>query len=123
MLRRNIGGRSGIILDVCGTHGLWFDCDELSHLIAWMRNGGLDSVKADVGMLKGSPDTIRKRLYAESESKVTPPPVVSGSYGDPFGTTWGQEMRHPTGIDPLVEAAGPLIYAAGQIVAKLFSKY
>ena len=87
-----------------------------------MRNGGLDSVKNDVGKLKGSPDTIRKRLNKEGDPKVTPPPVVGGSYGgDPFGT-WGTEMRERNGIDELVVIAGPLLYAAGQVVANLFGK-
>jgi Zn-finger nucleic acid-binding protein len=122
MLRRNIGGRSGIILDVCGQHGLWFDCDELSHLIAWMRNGGLDSVKDDVGLLKGSPDGIRKRLLRKGESQNMPSPVAGGSYGrDPFGS-WPNEMRDRDGIDELVVIAGPLLYAAGQVVANLFGK-
>ena len=72
MTPRHMGkGRSGIVLDVCGEHGLWFDCDELSHLISWMRSGGLDAVKRDVGVLKGSPDVVRKKvLSGEGDSKA-----------------------------------------------------
>ncbi len=122
MLRRNIGGRSGIVLDICGEHGLWFDCDELSHLIAWMRNGGLDSVKEDVGRLKGSPDTIRKRLPGEGEPKPAPRPVLSEGFGSGPYDSWGAEMREPTGAEILIEVGTPLLLAAGRVVATLFGK-
>jgi hypothetical protein len=62
MVRRNLGaGQSGVVVDVCGEHGLWFDTDELSHTIAWIRTGGLEAVRRDVARLKGSPDVQRKR--------------------------------------------------------------
>jgi Zn-finger nucleic acid-binding protein len=40
MNRRNYGRDSGIIIDVCGDHGLWFDADELARIITWLRAGG-----------------------------------------------------------------------------------
>ena len=40
MNRRNWGQKSGIIVDVCQNHGLWFDLDELDRLLRWMRTGG-----------------------------------------------------------------------------------
>ena len=124
MMRRNIAGRSGIILDVCGEHGLWFDCDELSHLIAWIRNGGLESVKDDVGRFKGSPDSIRKRLPSEGEPKHTPPPVIDGSSG-PF-VRWIERTEENskviTGAELLTEIGAPLFEAARQVVADLFGR-
>ena len=117
MMRRNIAGRSGVILDVCGEHGLWFDCDELSHLIAWIRNGGLESVKADVGRFKGSPDSIHKRRPGEKEPRQTPPPIVGGSYGT---GGWGEEMRDPFATVTLGEISASLLLEAGQVVATLF---
>lgn len=41
MNRRNYGHRSGIIVDVCREHGLWFDLGELDDILAWVRRGGL----------------------------------------------------------------------------------
>lgn len=62
MVRRNFGrGASNVVLDVCGEHGLWFDCDELSHLIAWLRTGGLEDARRDVAQLRRSPDVRRLR--------------------------------------------------------------
>ena len=42
MNRFNFAGSSGVILDSCRSHGVWFDPDELRHIIAFIRGGGLD---------------------------------------------------------------------------------
>jgi Zn-finger nucleic acid-binding protein/ribosomal protein L40E len=42
MHRRNFGRRSGVIVDWCGPHGTWLDADELEHIAAFVRRGGLD---------------------------------------------------------------------------------
>jgi hypothetical protein len=42
MNRRNWGQKSGVIVDVCQHHGLWFDLDELDRLLRWMRTGGVN---------------------------------------------------------------------------------
>jgi Zn-finger nucleic acid-binding protein len=40
MNRRNYGRKSGVIVDVCARHGIWFDLDELDRLLRWIREGG-----------------------------------------------------------------------------------
>ncbi|MCH8047812.1 MAG: zinc ribbon domain-containing protein [Planctomycetes bacterium] len=40
MTRRHHGSGSGVIIDICREHGVWFDTDELPQIIAWMRAGG-----------------------------------------------------------------------------------
>lgn len=40
MHRRNYGRRSGVILDLCGRHGVWFEHEELSRVLEWVRRGG-----------------------------------------------------------------------------------
>jgi Zn-finger nucleic acid-binding protein len=40
MNRRNYGRKSGVIVDVCARHGLWFDLHELDSLLRWIREGG-----------------------------------------------------------------------------------
>ena len=42
MTRMNFGVRSGIILDVCRTHGTWFDRGELDAALSFVRAGGLE---------------------------------------------------------------------------------
>ncbi len=40
MNRMNYGKQSGILLDRCPAHGLWFDGDELDAVLRWVRLGG-----------------------------------------------------------------------------------
>ena len=41
MNRKNFGGASGVIVDVCTRHGTWFDAGELPQVLAFVRSGGL----------------------------------------------------------------------------------
>jgi Zn-finger nucleic acid-binding protein/ribosomal protein L40E len=40
MNRRNYGRKSGVIVDLCARHGVWFDLHELDRLLRWIREGG-----------------------------------------------------------------------------------
>ena len=42
MNRFNFAGCSGVILDSCRSHGVWFDPDELRRIVEFIRGGGLD---------------------------------------------------------------------------------
>lgn len=41
MMRRNFGGVSGVIVDVCAMHGTWFDAGELPRILAFVGSGGM----------------------------------------------------------------------------------
>ena len=41
MVRQHFGRQSGVIVDVCKYHGVWFDADELPRILDWIRSGGL----------------------------------------------------------------------------------
>jgi len=45
MNRANFARCSGVIIDLCKQHGLWFDRDELSRIIEFIRGGGLDMAR------------------------------------------------------------------------------
>jgi Zn-finger nucleic acid-binding protein len=45
MNRVNFSHRSGIIIDVCAKHGVWFDRDELRGIIEFIRSGGLERAR------------------------------------------------------------------------------
>jgi Zn-finger nucleic acid-binding protein len=117
MMPRHVG-KSGIVVDVCGEHGIWLDCDELSHLIAWMRAGGLEIVQEMVGNLKGSPDRIRKRLSLETEKpkRRSTPSIGGGSLAD-----WGTR-RERTPAEMLIEIGLPLLAVLAGTLAKVFLK-
>jgi Zn-finger nucleic acid-binding protein len=44
MNRQNFGRKSGIIVDVCRGHGIWFDLGELPRVLAWIQHGGEQQV-------------------------------------------------------------------------------
>lgn len=45
MNRVNYAKRSGVVLDVCKAHGIWFDKDELRRVLAFIAGGGLDRAR------------------------------------------------------------------------------
>jgi len=42
MLRKNFGRSSGVIIDVCTKHGVWFDRGELPRVLDFVEAGGLE---------------------------------------------------------------------------------
>ncbi|HKO92026.1 MAG TPA: zf-TFIIB domain-containing protein [Polyangiaceae bacterium] len=47
MLRRNFGETSGVVIDVCTPHGVWFDRGELGKILEFCASGEL--AKAEAG--------------------------------------------------------------------------
>jgi Zn-finger nucleic acid-binding protein len=54
MNRVNFGKMSGIIIDVCKNHGVWFERDELRGVLQFVANGGLDRMRATEAERKAS---------------------------------------------------------------------
>ncbi|MFZ5895182.1 MAG: zf-TFIIB domain-containing protein [Myxococcota bacterium] len=42
MHRKNFAGSSGVVVDVCTKHGIWFDAGELPTILAFVESGGLE---------------------------------------------------------------------------------
>lgn len=45
MNRKNFAGTSGVIVDVCSKHGIWFDRGELPRVMAFAESGGLTKAR------------------------------------------------------------------------------
>lgn len=45
MNRVNFGRVSGIVVDLCKGHGVWFDSGELQGVLAFVSNGGLERMR------------------------------------------------------------------------------
>jgi Zn-finger nucleic acid-binding protein len=41
MNRKNFGVISGVLVDICKPHGIWFDTDELGRIVQFVARGGL----------------------------------------------------------------------------------
>jgi hypothetical protein len=64
MHRKNFGGRSGVIVDVCGAHGIWFDLEELPRVLAFVEAGGLERAQAERAQAERA--ASERRLSASS---------------------------------------------------------
>ncbi|WP_257309519.1 zf-TFIIB domain-containing protein [Geothrix fuzhouensis] len=77
MNRVNYARRSGVVLDVCKAHGLWFDRDELRRLLGFIAGGGLDRAREqELAELKEA-----KRATVE----ITEHPASSYEFGQQLG--------------------------------------
>jgi Zn-finger nucleic acid-binding protein len=56
MTRRHYGRTSGVIVDFCKDHGVWFDADELAQILSWIRSGGPGQDADVVAGLQRRPD-------------------------------------------------------------------
>ena len=79
MTRRNIAKRSGVIVDFCQSHGVWFDGNELAQFIQWVRHQGLESVKP--GKTDGA-TLLRADLPKKTPRPVEPTRVRRASTGN-----------------------------------------
>jgi Zn-finger nucleic acid-binding protein len=62
MNRINFARCSGVIVDICKGHGSWFDRDELTRIVEFIRAGGLDAARAKE---KATIEEERKQLRQE----------------------------------------------------------
>jgi len=66
MNRINFARCSGVIVDICKGHGTWFDRDELSRIVEFIRGGGLEASRARE---KAEIQDERRRLWQEQVAK------------------------------------------------------
>ncbi len=63
MNRKNYAGDSGIVVDVCSKHGMWFDIHELDQILTFIRSGHL---------LKSQQKSVRKAKLNKKPLKKYP---------------------------------------------------
>ena len=69
MNRTNYGRISGVVLDSCKHHGLWFDRDELRRVLAFIEGGGLD---------RSRERQIKELEEKQRQTNFAPPPAIAG---------------------------------------------
>lgn len=72
MNRMNYGRRSGVIVDICADHGVWFDDEELAQVLRWVREGGQQDTRSVVRDEKF--EEIRRRSLAEGPRRFQKAP-------------------------------------------------
>lgn len=74
LTRRNFGGGSGVIVDVCREHGVWFDAEELTAVLRFVASGGLQRQREN-DAAAARRELSRRRVAALSEQAM----LTSGS--------------------------------------------
>ena len=87
MHRRNYGRKSGVILDTCRQHGVWFDQGELDSVLEWIRHGGLERAERHLRQLEAEEARSRQALEPRrgGDGELSGAPLVPGmrvSIGD-----------------------------------------
>jgi Zn-finger nucleic acid-binding protein len=99
MNRQNFGRRSGVIVDRCADHGVWFDDQELAHVLEWVRSGGLEHTR--------TLDQERERVEASQRRLLTQTASPGGSLYDP-GSAWSP--GHAAGGGDLLAELGSFLF-------------
>ena len=84
MNRKHYSLQSGVVIDFCRDHGIWFDSDELARIVKWLNVGGIPKPLVDPRRLKKETrPTIRSEPIKGSTA------VASGNiFDDLFSTSW-----------------------------------
>ncbi len=80
MNRKNFGGTSGVVVDVCKAHGTWFDLGELPRVLAFVEQGGLARERQ-----RHAEDEARRKAVAEATAASMSHPMSSHGLDDGKG--------------------------------------
>lgn len=111
MSRRAYGRGSGVIIDACRDHGIWFDADELHRIVEWITTGGRDDRDEDYA----------KKIRRETASKT---PIL-GPPPQPGDSTIGQSSVFGGGLFDSDYSDRPdfLTLLASSLIGDLFTLF
>ncbi len=67
MNRSNFAKISGIIIDSCKQHGIWFDAEELPKIVEFIRKGGMDKMREKEKLqIQSEKEQIRYEKFKQS---------------------------------------------------------
>ena len=96
MNRRNYGKRSGVVIDSCKEHGIWFDANELGGILRWIRKGGEER--------SAQKDSAEERARRRNQAIKLPSLERADSYGNQRRVDWDSD----SGVDWIGSLLGHL---------------
>jgi Zn-finger nucleic acid-binding protein len=66
MNRENFGRRSGVVIDVCRGHGVWFEAGELPAVISFIDSGGLELARGSQAQRLHTPAELEAMAKARA---------------------------------------------------------
>jgi Zn-finger nucleic acid-binding protein len=91
MNRVNFGRVSGIVIDLCKGHGVWFDPGELQSVLHFVANGGLDRMRESEAEFK----ELSKKAWTAGAT----PGAGSQSISHQFSSDLSLRIRLTSGDD------------------------
>jgi Zn-finger nucleic acid-binding protein len=84
MNRKNFGGESGVVVDVCARHGTFFDVGELPLVLAFVEAGGLERAqqRADEARRRAVREQATERSALMGELEADPGPSTLDLVGE-----------------------------------------
>jgi Zn-finger nucleic acid-binding protein len=71
MNRNNFAHSSGVIIDICKAHGVWFDAEELPRIIEFIHAGGMDRARQKEKLqLDEDRRALREEQYRLSQQQM-----------------------------------------------------
>ena len=71
MNQRNFAGCSGVVIDVCKPHGIWFDRQEMQRIVNFIKDGGLQKARDnELANLKAEQVRLQEIQYQQSLEPV-----------------------------------------------------
>lgn len=94
MNRKNFGGISGVVVDICGYHGIWFDSGEMEKIMDFVAHGGLQKARAK---------EAEERLWELNQQAQirADEAAAQGSTMPPLMTSYGRDAWGPDVIEML----------------------
>ncbi|MGB3564305.1 MAG: zinc ribbon domain-containing protein [Thermoanaerobaculia bacterium] len=77
MHRQNFGRKSGVIIDSCRSHGIWFDAHELAGILRWVQQGG------KLAAQRLAEEEAREAEKRAKSQKMSLPPDFGADYAEP----------------------------------------
>jgi Zn-finger nucleic acid-binding protein/predicted RNA-binding Zn-ribbon protein involved in translation (DUF1610 family) len=85
MNRENFGRRSGVIIDVCRGHGVWFERGELASVASFIDTGGLERARAqDEERRRKEREKLEKEFAESGRRAPRASPNTSSASADSF---------------------------------------
>jgi Zn-finger nucleic acid-binding protein len=82
MNRSNFARASGVIIDVCKKHGVWFDAEELPRIIEFIQKGGMELARQrERNEIEQERDRLRDERHRFGAVTANDPDKGDSSYG------------------------------------------
>jgi Zn-finger nucleic acid-binding protein len=103
MNRKNFGGISGVIVDICSKHGVWFDTGELPRVLEFVESGGLARAQQRIA------EDLERKARGQALDQASSPVLLAHAESPPWATgLWGDAT----------EAVHALLHGLGEWLEK-----